>query len=58
MSTTKNATLLSSLSPTVEKLTKEFDSISAERKGILQQLVQFVEKKVKANQPVYLKLHL
>jgi arsenate reductase (thioredoxin) len=54
MSTTKNATLLISLSPTVEKLTKEFDSIPAERKALLQLLVHFVEKKVKANQPVYL----
>lgn len=54
MSTTNTATLLPSLTPTVEKLVSEFDSISAERKALLQQLVQFVEKKVKAGQPVYL----
>jgi arsenate reductase len=54
MSTVKNATLLPSLSPTVEKLTKEFDLIPNERKELLQQLVKFVENKVKAGQPVYL----
>lgn len=54
MSTTKHTTPLSSLAPTIEKLTKEFDSIPAERKEILQQLTQFVEKKVKAGQNVYL----
>lgn len=54
MSTTKNVTLLSSLTPTVEKLINEFDSIPVERKELLQQLTHFVEKKVKANQPVYL----
>lgn len=54
MSTTKNATLLSTLSPTVEKLTKEFDSIPAERKELLQQLVQFIEKRVKTGEKIYL----
>jgi len=54
MSITKSATLLPSLAPTVEKLTKEFDLIPTERKELLKQLVQFVEKKVKAGQYVYL----
>lgn len=54
MSTIKNATLLLTLTNTVEKLTREFDSISAERKELLHQLVNFVEKKVKASQPVNL----
>jgi arsenate reductase len=54
MSTTTNAPLHSSLSLTVERLTKEFDSIPNERKALLQQLVQFVEKRVKENKPVYL----
>jgi arsenate reductase (thioredoxin) len=54
MPTVKNATLLPSLSPTVEKLTNQFDLIPTERKALLQQLVQFVESKVKAGQPVYL----
>lgn len=47
----KNA-LLSSLTPTVEKLTKEFGQIPFERKEILKQLVSFVESK--AGQKVYL----
>ncbi len=54
MSPTKNAILLSSLTPTVEKLIKEFDLIPTERKELLQQLVEFVKKKVKAGQNVYL----
>lgn len=54
MSTTKPAKLHSSLAPTVEKLISEFDSIPTERRELLQQLVQFVEKKVKAGQNVYL----
>lgn len=54
MSITKSATLLASLTPTVHKLTREFDLIPTERKALLQQLVQFVEKKVKAGQNVYL----
>jgi arsenate reductase (thioredoxin) len=53
MSITKIA-LLSSLKPTVEKLISEFDLIPNERKELLHQLVQFVEKKVKAGQNVYL----
>lgn len=47
-------TILSSLSPTVEKLAKEFDQIPLERKEILKQLVSFVEIKAKAGQKVYL----
>lgn len=54
MSTPQHTTLLPSLIPTVEKLTNEFDLISTERKMLLQQLVEFVERKVKAGQPVYL----
>ncbi|GCC52715.1 protein-tyrosine-phosphatase [Chryseotalea sanaruensis] len=54
MPTTNKAPLLASLTPTVEKLASEFDSIPAERKDLLQQLVQFVEKKIKAGQPVHL----
>ena len=46
--------LLSSLSPTVEKLTREFDRIPAGRKEILNQLTTFVESKVKAGAKVYL----
>lgn len=46
--------LLSSLTPTVERLIKEFDQIPAERKEILKQLAGFVENKVKAGQKVYL----
>lgn len=49
----KNALLLS-LTPTVVKLTKEFNQIPADRKEILNQLVSFVESKVKAGQKVYL----
>lgn len=49
----KNA-LLPLLVPTVEKLTKEFNQIPADRKEILNQLVRFVESKVKAGQKVYL----
>lgn len=51
---TKHVSLLSSLVPTVDKLTKEFDQISSERKEILKQLTRFVENKVKSGQPVYL----
>lgn len=54
MSSTKTAILLSSLVPTVEHLTKEFDQIPSERKEILQQLVSFVEGNVKTGQKVYL----
>lgn len=54
MSTTKTSTLLPSLTQTVTKLTSEFDLIPAERKMLLQELVHFIEKKIKADQPVYL----
>lgn len=54
MSTPKNTILLPALTPTVEKLTSEFHLIPVERKALLQQLVQFVEKKVKAGEPVHL----
>ena len=54
MSTPQHTTLLPSLIPTVEKLTNEFDLISTERKVLLQELVEFVERKVKAGQPIYL----
>ena len=54
MSKSKFEALLPSLTPTVEKLTNEFDLISTERKELLQQLVEFVERKIKASQPVYL----
>ena len=47
-------TLLAPLNPIVQKLTKEFDLIPAERKEILEELSVFIESKVKANQPVYL----
>lgn len=54
MSPTKNSTLLPSLTPTVERLSKEFNQIPPERKELLQQLVSFVEDKLKAGQKVYL----
>lgn len=53
MTTTKNP-LLTSLLPTVEQLTKEFNQIPADRKEILNQLVQFVETKIKGGNNVYL----
>lgn len=46
--------LLSSLTPTVVRLTKEFDQIPLARKEILKQLINFVESKAKAGQKVYL----
>lgn len=46
--------LLSSLTPTVERLIKEFDQIPAERKETLKKLAGFVENKVKAGQKIYL----
>jgi len=46
--------LLSSLTPTVKKLTEEFHQIPAERKEILKQLTGFVESKVNAGQKAYL----
>ncbi len=54
MAITKTSALLSSLKPTVERLTSEFDLIPIERKELLLQLVKFVEKKLKAGQNVYL----
>jgi len=46
--------LLPSLKFTVEELTKEFNQIPSERKEILRQLSLFIQRNVKANQPVYL----
>ncbi len=46
--------LFSSLSVTQELLAKEFDQISAERKKILGQLTEFVQRKVNAGDKVYL----
>ena len=54
MPSTKTSSLLPSLTQTVAKLTSEFASIPAERKMLLQELVQFIEKKIKAGQPVHL----
>lgn len=54
MSTTTHTKLLSSLLPTVEQLSKEFDLITIQRKELLQHLTTFVEKKVRAGQNVYL----
>jgi len=49
-----NTALLSALSTTVEKLTKEFDEIPMERKEMLKELAQFVQNKIEANQKIYL----
>lgn len=46
--------MLPSLTPTVERLTKEFDQIPFQRKDILAQLTRFVESKAKAGQKVSL----
>ncbi|HEY8937136.1 MAG TPA: protein-tyrosine-phosphatase, partial [Cyclobacteriaceae bacterium] len=46
--------LLPSLKFTVEELTKEFNQIPSERKEILRELSLFIQRNVKANQPVYL----
>jgi arsenate reductase (thioredoxin) len=54
MSSIKSATLLPSVMPTVEQLTKAFDQISPERKVTLKELTQFVEGKAKAGQKAYL----
>jgi arsenate reductase (thioredoxin) len=54
MPSTQTSSLLPSLTQTVTKLTSEFSLIPAERKVLLQELVQFVEKKIKAGQPIYL----
>ena len=53
MTATKNL-LLTSLLPTVEQFTKEFDQIPTQRKEILNELVQFVENKIKGGKKVYL----
>jgi arsenate reductase len=50
----KNTTLLPTLAPTVERLTKEFNQVSSERRAILKQLTTFVKSKVKSGQPIYL----
>ncbi len=42
------------LNSVVEKLTKEFNEISAERKEILKGLTTFIQQKKDAGQPVYL----
>lgn len=52
--TTSNRNLLPTLNETKEKLLKEFNQISAERKELLNELTQFVQNKVKAGQKVYL----
>lgn len=54
MSTRKNVTLLPALQQTVEQLIKEFNEIPPERRDILQELTQFVQKKVDNKLPVYL----
>lgn len=51
---TSQKKLLTSLTPTVEKLTKEFDKIPQGRKEILSQLVKFVESKIKTGGKAYL----
>jgi len=50
----KNATLLPSLLPTVERLTNAFDQIPNDRRAIINQLTAFIEDKVRANKNVYL----
>jgi arsenate reductase len=42
------------LQASIENLILQFDSISASRKDILNELTQYVQKRVGANQPVYL----
>lgn len=46
--------LLSSLSITQDLLAKQFDQIPSERKEVISQLTDFVQKKVQANEKVYL----
>ena len=46
--------LLKSLSPTVLQLLGQFDEISSERKKILIELAQFIQKKIDTDQQVYL----
>ncbi len=54
MPSTKTSSLLPSLTQSVTKLTSEFALIPTERKALIQELVQFIEKKIKADQPVHL----
>ena len=51
---TRNITLLPSLQLTVTQLAKEFNEIPAERKPVLNELTQFVQKGLDKKQPVYL----
>lgn len=51
---TRNITLLPSLELTVTRLTKEFHEIPADRKVVLNDLTQFVQKGIDKKQPVYL----
>lgn len=51
---TNRTALLPSLAPTVERLIHEFDQIPSDRKNLLRQLTQFVEKKVRTGERVYL----
>lgn len=46
--------LLPTLTPMVHQLTSEFDQISAERKETLQELVQFIENKIREGDKVFL----
>jgi arsenate reductase (thioredoxin) len=46
--------LFPALNSVAEKLTKEFNEISTERKEILKELTTFIQQKKNADQPVYL----
>jgi arsenate reductase (thioredoxin) len=50
----KTRTLLPKLSETQHSLEREFNEISSERREILKQLTEFVQKKVNAKQKIYL----
>jgi arsenate reductase len=52
--TTQILFMLSTLQPTIDQLTKEFDQIAAHRKETLRELTQFIKSKVNAGQPAYL----
>jgi arsenate reductase (thioredoxin) len=54
MSLQKTNSLFPVLNSVVDKLTKEFNSISIERKEILKELTTFIQQKKDACQPVYL----
>jgi arsenate reductase (thioredoxin) len=54
MSITLQQSVLPELQKTIEKLVCEFDRISEARKPILQELTNFVDQKVKANETVLL----